>query len=208
MGLPGVALRGRNADHLHQRGRVSSPSGTRTRVSCDPSQHRGARARHLRGRNADHLHQRGRASSPSGTRTRVSCVLVPRRPALSPYGDRTRVSSVKTRYPDHWTKGDLRPVPPRGAAPTAQVPRGTDRCGIRTHARRLVPETSALDHSAKRPSAGSGGWCGAARGAAGLAQRPKRDTRPGRRPIKAGDRRRARRIDDDGIRTHARRPVP
>ena len=24
----------------------------------------------------------------------------------SPYGDRTRVSSVKTRYPDHWTKGD------------------------------------------------------------------------------------------------------
>ena len=25
-----------------------------------------------------------------------------------------------------------------------------DRCGIRTHARRLVPETSALDRSAKR----------------------------------------------------------
>ena len=26
-----------------------------------------------------------------------------------------------------------------------------DNCGIRTHARRLVPETSALDHSAKLP---------------------------------------------------------
>ena len=40
---------------------------------------------------------------------------------LSPYGDRTRVSSVKTRYPDHWTKGDCRErrggrLPPPAAA--------------------------------------------------------------------------------------------
>ena len=108
----------------------------------------------------------------------------------SPYGDRTRVSSVKTRYPDHWTKGDPGALPAPLPAAACRAPRGTDRCGIRTHARRLVPETSALDRSAKRP------WHGE--------REREREARPDCAAVDSYHERR----DDGGIRTHARRPVP